>query len=174
MNYDWIWKAVDRIVRRHGTTDPIKLAQACNYYPLFDSAMKAWGRFIRVGKRDGAIYLSTRLKKQKLVFVAGHELGHGVLGHPTSIFEDERILCVRWFQMTNEEQEANLFAAHLLCRDYDWSHGNLQLAVQETGIPYQVLEQYILARGIDMLMKRNKRKKKKAVAKVQQKKRYYG
>ncbi len=164
MSYDWIWKRVDYIVRKHKTTNPFELAEACNYYPLFDPLMKKWGRFIRRGKRDGAIFINDNLSVPMKLLVGGHELGHGVLGHSSSAIFDERLLCVRWFNMVIEEREAHLFAVHLLCKGYDWSHGNLQLAAKETGVPFQLLEQYVLARGIEKLSKVKKKQQLKEPA----------
>jgi Zn-dependent peptidase ImmA (M78 family) len=164
MSYDWIWKKIDDIVKKHKTSNPFELAEACNYYPVFDPVMKKWGRFIRTGKFDGAIFINANLSQHMKLLVGGHELGHGVLGHPTGSIFDERLLCVRWFNMVTEEHEAHLFAIHLLCKGYDWSHGNLQLAAKETGIPMQLLEQYVLARGIDHLTKKNKHKRTKEPA----------
>ena len=65
-------------------------------------------------------------------------------------------MAVRWFGMSREEKEANLFSVYLLTYDYNWSEaGDLHTVALETKIPYQLLEQYILARGLDQFMKQS-------------------
>lgn len=153
----WLWEKVDGLIYRHKTSNPFELADACNYYIRIQNNVptSVWGCFIRTGKRSGMITINNKLSESMQRLVATHELAHGVLGHGNNV-DNEFFLAVRWFNMIKEERQANLFAVHLLCKGYDWSHGDLRLASCETGIPFQLLQEYVIARGIENLIKSSK------------------
>lgn len=154
----WLWEKADYLIRRNKSTNPFIIANNCNYYVRYEN-MPFWGHFIRVSKRTGVITINPQLSKNKKFFVGGHELAHGVLEHDNR-FDDERMLKVRWYNMIKEERLANLFSAHLMCKDYDWSHGDLHLASKETGVSLYVLQEYVFAKGIDKLVKQNHQRKR--------------
>lgn len=154
----WIWRKVDSLVYRHKTYNPFELAEACNYYIQIqkDVPTSVWGSFIRTGKSSGMITINDRLSQPMKYLVASHELAHGVLGHQNTV-DNEFLLALRWFNMIKEERHANMFAVHLLCKGYDWSHGDLRRASRDTGIPLALLQEYVNARGIKNLIQSSRR-----------------
>lgn len=103
----------NRLVRFFRSRDPFEMVKGMNvilvYYPL--DGVRGFYQYF---KRNNIIYLDERLSEYEKKFVLAHEIGHMVLHKKANaIFMDTRTQ----FNTSRYEQEANLFAMHLLVSD---------------------------------------------------------
>ena len=105
----------EKLVRRFGTRDPFKIAEALGYIVLYAPLVGVRG-FYQYLKRCHIIYLDPELDEDTARFVCAHELGHSLLHRGIHrIFMDTRTFLVS----SRYETEADQFAADLLYDDYD-------------------------------------------------------
>ena len=113
---DHIATAVDRLVRKYGTRDPVELCDAMKIsirYKNCENLLKAY--FVNIS-RIKSIVINNQISESVARILMAHELGHAVL--------HSEIAMQRGFQeyelfdtASPMEYEANLFAAELLVRD---------------------------------------------------------
>lgn len=118
MSNKYIYDKVKSLIKKYKTRDPAKLAEAMNIniYPL--NGCKHLLGMYNVIERNRCIFLSTDAGPLKKTILA-HELGHDQLhrAHCSNgtAFHENKV-----FNPTNlYEQEANIFACHLLISDED-------------------------------------------------------
>ena len=105
----------EKLVRKYGTRDPFKIAEALGYIVLYAPLVGVRG-FYQYLKRCHIIYLDPELDEDTARFVCAHELGHSLLHRGINrIFMDTRTFLVS----SRYETEADQFAADLLYDDYD-------------------------------------------------------
>ena len=105
----------EKLVRKYGTHDPFKIAEALGYIVLYAPLVGVRG-FYQYLKRCHIIYLDPELDEDTARFVCAHELGHSLLHRGINrIFMDTRTFLVS----SRYETEADQFAADLLYDDYD-------------------------------------------------------
>lgn len=105
----------EKLVRRFGTRDPFKIAEALGYIVLYTPLVGVRG-FYQHLKRCNIIYLDPELDETTARFVCAHELGHSILHRGLNrIFMDTRTFMVS----SRYETEADHFAVDLLYDDYD-------------------------------------------------------
>ena len=105
----------EKLVRKFGTRDPFKIAEALGYIVLYTPLVGVRG-FYQHLKRCNIIYLDPELDEATARFVCAHELGHSILHRGLNrIFMDTRTFMVS----SRYETEADHFAADLLYDDYD-------------------------------------------------------
>lgn len=105
----------EKLVRKFGTRDPFKIAEALGYVVLYTPLVGVRG-FYQYLKRCHIIYIDPNLDEDTARFVCAHELGHSFLHRGLNrIFMDTRTFLVS----SRYETEADRFAADLLFDDYD-------------------------------------------------------
>ena len=105
---------VRNLVRRHGTSDPYRIAKelGCTVM-LCDLPEHANGMWCRILRRK-YIFISDGLEEWQQAAVLCHELGH-IICHPH--YQSFSIRCVS-YSRTSHEQEANDFAEVLMSYRY--------------------------------------------------------
>lgn len=120
MSYAGVCSAVESLKRRYDENDPFELCKAVGIKLLFQpmgkrpSSIK--GFFLEV-KRIRSITVNSDLPEVIQRIIAAHELGHAVQHHTGGIHHFHEI--VLFDQTSEQEKEANLFAAELLLDDQD-------------------------------------------------------
>lgn len=113
-----ICRAVQRLKKRYGETDPFRLCRAMGVILLFQplgahqTAVK--GFFMRC-KRIRSITVNSDLPEVIQRIIAAHELGHAVLHQDEAVCAFHELTL--FDQTSDMEREANLFAAELLLED---------------------------------------------------------
>ena len=145
-----IYKKANQAVKKYGTRDPFKIAEASGvhlYYEQFNSLL---GLYTCKWRRR-MIFLNNRLEEPLSAIVLAHELGHDVLHREIAEtgLREYNIFGIK--DIT--EQEANIFAAHLLLDDnevLDLIKGGLTL--QETAAILNTSQELLLIK-IDQMNK---------------------
>ena len=113
MNY--IYDTTERLKKRFMTSDPFDIANGLGIYVSFRPLGKLKG-FYQIVNRERHIVINSSLNNRERIVVCAHELGHDRL-HQTfakvAALKDYLIYDVA----SNNEYEANLFAADLLMED---------------------------------------------------------
>ncbi len=105
----------ERLVDKHGTRDPFRIAEELGYTIIYTPLVGVRG-FYQYLKRCHIIYLDSELDEATARFVCAHELGHSFLHRGLNrIFMDTRTFIVTG----RYETEANHFAVDLLHSDED-------------------------------------------------------
>ena len=95
----------EKLVRRFGTRDPFKIAEALGYIVLYTPLVGVRG-FYQYLKRCHIIYLDPGLDEATARFVCAHELGHSLLHRGLNrIFMDTRTLLVSSRYETEADQD---------------------------------------------------------------------
>ena len=119
MTVDYICKTVAELVKKHGESEPARLAVEMGiilrYEPMGTSENACKGFFL-YQSRKRLITVNSDLDNDRRRIVLAHELGHAALHR-----EQARISAMHDFSMYDSsstlEYEANLFAAELLLKD---------------------------------------------------------
>lgn len=110
-----IKRLAERLVDKHGTRDPFRIAAELGYTIIYTPLVGVRG-FYQYLKRCHIIYLDSELDDDTARFVCAHELGHSILHRGLNrIFMDTRTFIVT----SRYETEANRFAVDLLHSDED-------------------------------------------------------
>lgn len=108
-----IKRLAERLVRKFGTRDPYKIAEALGYTIIYTPLVGVRG-FYQYLKRCHIIYLDSGLDDNTARFVCAHELGHSILHRGLNrIFMDTRT----FIATGRYETEANRFALELIFSD---------------------------------------------------------
>lgn len=108
-----IKKKAGILVRKHRSRNPLEIIQGLNVILVFMPLVGVRG-FYQYFQRNNIIYIDENLPYHEQLLVCAHELGHMLL-HKTAnaIFMDSRT----FLNGSRYEQEADLFAMHLLIGD---------------------------------------------------------
>ena len=135
-----IYEIVERLIKKHGTRNPFKLADLLGVVIVFEPLGSAYGYYSRT-HRTKVIHINENLPYIQQYFTCAHELGHAVQ-HPntSTIFLKKNTL----FSTDRLEIEANTFAIELLLPDELFSNIDdscfaLNDAIKEKGIPEELL-----------------------------------
>ena len=108
-----IKRLAERLVDKHGTRDPFRIAEELGYTIIHTPLVGVRG-FYQYLKRCHIIYLDSELDEATARFVCGHELGHSILHRGLNrIFMDTRTFIVTG----RYETEANQFSVDLIYSD---------------------------------------------------------
>lgn len=104
---------VNKLVRKHGTSNPFKIAKEKGII-ILEMEMGKINGYYRKCNNIKMIYINSELEENKKLFTCCHELGHAIL-HP-----DEPALSLGInSNRIKIESEANEFATKLLLHDKD-------------------------------------------------------
>jgi Zn-dependent peptidase ImmA (M78 family) len=107
---DEIERIVNRLVNKHGCSNPYYIAKENNIVVIKISLDKVYG-FYKYIKRNKFIFINSDVDEQVQLLTCSHELGHAVL-HPR-----ENTIWLQSFTLFSTDRleiEANLFALSLL------------------------------------------------------------
>lgn len=108
-----IKRLAERLVDKHGTRDPFRIAEELGYTIIYTPLVGVRG-FYQYLKRCHIIYLDSELDDATARFVCAHELGHSFLHRGLNrIFMDTRTFIITG----RYETEANQFAVDLIYSD---------------------------------------------------------
>lgn len=108
-----IKRLAERLVDKHGTRDPFRIAAELGYTIIYTPLVGVRG-FYQYLKRCHIIYLGSELDDATARFVCAHELGHSFLHRGLNrIFMDTRTFIITG----RYETEANQFAVDLIYSD---------------------------------------------------------
>ena len=108
-----IKRLAERLVDKHGTRDPFRIATDLGYTIIYTPLVGVRG-FYQYLKRCHIIYLDSELDDATARFVCAHELGHSFLHRGLNrIFMDTRTFIITG----RYETEANQFAVDLIYSD---------------------------------------------------------
>lgn len=116
-----IKKKAGMLVRKHRSHNPIEIVRGMNVILIFMPLMRVRG-FYQYFQRNNIIYIDENLPYHEQLFVCAHEMGHMLLHKKANaIFMDSRT----FLNGSRYEQEADLFAMHLLiCDDMLLEHSD--------------------------------------------------
>lgn len=102
---------VQRLISTHETNNPLKLAELTGITLYFeDLGENIWGYYTKL-HRIPQIHLNNRLSNSKILFAAGHELGHHFIHpHINTPFLKKNTL----FSLSKIEREAHNFSVRLM------------------------------------------------------------
>lgn len=127
-------RIADALVRKCGTRDPFRIAEALGF-EVIRLPLRGIRGFYQYVKRCRLIYIDSDLSERDARFVCAHELGHAFLHQGYNrIFMDTHT----HFVSSRYENEANRFAVDLLFDDadlQDFLEHPVQLAADCLGIP---------------------------------------
>lgn len=114
MNREYIKKEVNRLKKKHKTSDAKTIALGEDIEVIY-SPLKIWGMY-KYMKKNKVIFINSLLSEPEQNIVLEHELGHAVL-HPKSecFFSD----ATNYLSKIKVEYEANLFLAEFSIDDID-------------------------------------------------------
>lgn len=130
-------KLVKQLIKKYGTSNPFKIAEAMGITIVYENLGSSWGYFSSL-YRTFIIHINENLSYEKQFFTCLHELGH-VLQHP-----DHNMAFLKentFFSTDKYELEANLFAVELLFSNTD-NPITFEEAVHTYGIPEKFLENF--------------------------------
>lgn len=108
-----IKKKADMLARKHCSRNPIEIVRGLNVILVFMPLVGIRG-FYQYFQRNNIIYIDENLPYHEQLFVCAHEIGHMLLHKKANaIFMDSRT----FLNSSRYEQEADLFAVHLLIDD---------------------------------------------------------
>lgn len=108
-----IKKKAGILVRKHRSRNPLEIIQGLNVILVFMPLVGVRG-FYQYFQRNNIIYIDENLPYHEQLLVCAHELGHMLLHKKANaIFMDSRT----FLNGSRYEQEADLFAMHLLIGD---------------------------------------------------------
>ena len=129
----------DSLVRKFGTRDPYRIADALGFVVIHTPLQGIRGFFQHL-KRCYIIYIDSGLQEWEARFVCAHEIGHALMHRGYNrIFMDTHT----YFTSNRYEIEANHFAVDLLFDDddlRDFLEHPLQLAADCMGISTELAE----------------------------------
>lgn len=106
-------KIIDRLVKKYGTRDPVKIAKRMQIQLFYEPLGSVRG-YYSTSHRIRTIHINSDIPEHMLRFVVAHELGHAVL-HPKA--NTPFMQGFTYFVVDKYEIEANTFAVNLLVSD---------------------------------------------------------
>lgn len=132
-------RIADALVRKHGTRDPFRIAEALGFEVVW-LPLRGIRGFYQYVKRCKLIYIDSGFSDRDARFVCAHELGHAFLHQGYNrIFMDTHT----HFVSSRYENEANRFAVDLLFDDADirdFLEHPVQVAADCMGISMELAE----------------------------------
>lgn len=126
---------VNLLIHKFNTNCPYKIAKQMGIQVLYEPLGNTLGYYSK-HFRIKVIHLNESAESKKQLYVCAHELGHAIL-HPNS---NTPFLKKHTFLSTEKiEVEANTFAIELLFKDIEKEYITLNEAVEEYGIPKQLV-----------------------------------
>jgi len=136
--------AADSLVRKYGTRDPFRIADALGISVVRVPLSGIRGFFHKM-KRCKLIFLDDNLNDPDARFVCAHELGHALLHRGYNrIFMDSHT----YFAVNRYEIEADQFAVDLLYDDdalHDLLEYPIQIAADSMGVSIELAEYRMLS-----------------------------
>ena len=147
MSIDYVSNEVQRIIKKFGKCDPIRLCQSMNIILRFEpmgNFPEACKGFFLYHSRKSVITINSNLPEELRRIILAHEIGHAVLHrkitgikafHDFSLFDETSLY----------EYEANIFAADLLMDNdevLDLLNENLSFfgAASQLNVPAELLD----------------------------------
>ncbi|MGM0942471.1 MAG: ImmA/IrrE family metallo-endopeptidase [Bacillota bacterium] len=130
-----IKKKVGQLVKKYGTSDPLKIAKDMGIEIIYENLGKSLGYFSSI-YRTFIIHINEYIPYKKQLYRIAHELVHVVL-HPD---ENTAFLKANTFCLTDKnEVEANMFAIELLFSNKKYKNLSFHQAIEDYGMPKQLL-----------------------------------
>lgn len=132
--YDYQGK-VTKLVKKHGTNDPFRLARSLGIVILFMDLGAIYG-FFRKYKRVKTIVINNQLDEWVKRYVCAHELGHAILHSDvnTAFLKNNT-----FYSVGRLENQANEFAVNLLLYDVNLDDYETKYDVlRANGIPLEM------------------------------------
>lgn len=143
--YKQIYHDVEALVRHHGTRDPERILKERNVKLIdFPASTKLLGMY-RMIARNRFVFYNNRLHPALLRMVLAHELGHDMYHRDHAGLLEHTLLNIT----TEQETEANVFAAHLLLPDEE------VLSLAKDGYTYSQMAQAMQVNVNLMVLKLN-------------------
>ena len=135
-----IKKTVARLVKKHDTRDPFKLAAQLGIVIMYEPLGSIYGYYSK-SHQIKVIHVNVNLPFQKQILTVAHELGHAVQhsGVNTAFLKKSTL-----FSTDKLEIEANTFAVELLLPDelfniHECAGFTIYDAIEEKGVPIELL-----------------------------------
>ena len=130
-----IKQTVKQLVKKHGTNDPVEIANQKNILLLYEDFKSILGYF-NASRRIAMIHVNRNISDVLQRFVIAHELGHLLLHPKVNVpFLRSNTLC----SIDRIEREANEFAAELLIPDELLLEGyTVSQAAAASGVPPEI------------------------------------
>ncbi|WP_346208370.1 ImmA/IrrE family metallo-endopeptidase [Caldifermentibacillus hisashii] len=126
---------ISKLVKKHDTNDPFKLARSLGIVILFYDLGQTYG-FFRTYKRVKTIVINNQLDEWLKRYVCAHELGHAIIH---SDLNTAFLKKNTFYSIGRIEREANEFAVNLLLYDKNLEEYETKFDVlRENGIPYEM------------------------------------
>ena len=147
MTNDRIDAIVKKLIKKHNTRDPQKLATRMGIHILYrDDYVDLKGMYTVI-ERNRYIFLNNNLSEDELKTVCAHEIGHDVL-HRT-LAKSTPLKQLTLYDMTSRtESEANMFASSLLVNDQEL------LSLVEEGVDSVESAAYHLGVDVNLVLMR--------------------
>ena len=111
-----IFSIPEKLIKRHNTRDPFRLAQLLGCYVKFINTKKQKG-FCKIYLNNSFIFINRNMSLQMQRMTCTHELGHLLL-HKDALTKRDYLVEMEIFDITDQrELEANQFAANILIDD---------------------------------------------------------
>ena len=114
---DEIYDKANRIVKKCGTRDAIKIAQKLGIYISYIEDFDKLLGMYTYRHKERHILLNAKMEDMVLQMVCAHEIGHDILHRELAKQQDMLPEFVLFDMRTKYEYEANAFAAHICIDD---------------------------------------------------------
>ena len=137
MKSDYIYREACRVKRKFDTRNPFKLAEKMGIHVLLNYDFDNLKGMYTVIQRNRFIFINGNLSERDRITVCAHELGHDRLHRKAAQLKAFQNFML-WCKHQNPENEANIFASHLLIddneilslvNDYDYDSASLACAL---------------------------------------------
>jgi Zn-dependent peptidase ImmA (M78 family) len=138
---DGIKAAAQKLISKHGSDDPFKIAEERNIHLVFEDLEEIYG-YYHYYRRVQSIHINNKLNDILQRFVCAHELGHAIFHSKQNTAYLSRYTL---FTADKLEKEANTFAVELLVNDQTLYECirigyNLEQIARIFGIPQQFMK----------------------------------
>lgn len=130
---------VAKLIKKHGTNDPFKIAKGLGIQIHFENLGSTLGYYSK-HFRIPIIHINETTTEDRQKFICAHELGHAILDPDTNT---SFLKAHTFFSTDKKEREANTFAVELLMPDEVlYEYENTNLSIYETceiyGVPKEM------------------------------------
>lgn len=134
-----IKRLVSYYVRKYGTNDPFRLAEALGIY-IFMSPLGNVAGTYKYMEHAKCIFINSDIEDEQLIrMIAAHELGHAILHWK----ENYCFMAHKTFLLTSRiERQASIFAAELLIRDsilFEYAGFSIEQIAMAEGLDQELL-----------------------------------
>lgn len=135
-----IKRLVSYYVRKYGTNDPFRLAEALGIYIFMRPLGNVAGTY-KYMEHTKCIFINSDIEDEQLIrMIAAHELGHAILHWKENCY----FMAHKTFLLTSRiERQANIFAAELLVRDsilFEYAGFSIEQIAMAEGISKGLIE----------------------------------